>query len=54
MDKTSFIGLILGTVSLIVGMFFKGVNPSVLGNPAAILIIIVGTCRGSSYCIFFK
>ncbi len=43
MDKTSFIGLILGIASLIVGMFFKGVNPSVLGNPAAILIIIVGT-----------
>src|SRR6476646_9893158 len=36
MDKTYFIGLI-------VGMFFKGVNPSVLGNPDAILIIIVGT-----------
>lgn len=43
MDKTSIIGLILGVIAVGVGMVFKGVNPSALLNPAAILIIIVGT-----------
>lgn len=43
MDKTSLIGVILGFLAVGVGMIFKGVNPSVLINPAAILIIIVGT-----------
>lgn len=43
MDKTSVIGLILGFVAVGVGMVLKGVNPSVLINPAAILIIIAGT-----------
>ncbi|MBA2869811.1 chemotaxis protein MotA [Anoxybacillus calidus] len=43
MDKTSIIGIILGIIAVGVGMVFKGVSPSVLINPAAILIIIVGT-----------
>ncbi|RAK22470.1 chemotaxis protein MotA [Anoxybacillus vitaminiphilus] len=43
MDKTSIIGIILGIIAVGLGMFFKGVSPSVLINPAAILIIIVGT-----------
>lgn len=43
MDKTSFIGVILGIVAVGVGMFLKGVGPSALINPAAILIIFVGT-----------
>ncbi|WP_210608361.1 flagellar motor stator protein MotA [Priestia flexa] len=43
MDKTSFLGLILALIALMVGMFLKGVSPTVLMNPAAILIIIVGT-----------
>ncbi|TYR80844.1 flagellar motor stator protein MotA [Priestia megaterium] len=43
MDKTSFIGLILALIALVIGMIFKGVSPTVLLNPAAILIIIVGT-----------
>jgi len=43
MDKTTWVGLILGTVAVGVGMVLKGVDPKVLLNPAAILIIIVGT-----------
>ncbi|MTH53185.1 flagellar motor stator protein MotA [Bacillus mangrovi] len=43
MDKTSLIGIILGIIGVGIGMVLKGVSPSVLVNPAAILIIVVGT-----------
>ncbi|RJR13574.1 flagellar motor protein MotA [Candidatus Parcubacteria bacterium] len=43
MDKTSVIGLILGLIAVGVGMFFKGVTPVALINPAALLIILLGT-----------
>jgi chemotaxis protein MotA len=43
MDKTTIIGLILGLVAVGVGMVFKGVSPAVLANPAALLIILLGT-----------
>lgn len=43
MDKTSFIGVILGLVAIGVGMVFKGVSLMALINPAAILIILLGT-----------
>jgi chemotaxis protein MotA len=43
MDKTSIIGIILGFIAVGVGMVLKGVNPMVVVNPAAILIIILGT-----------
>ncbi|SLL31886.1 Chemotaxis protein MotA [Mycobacteroides abscessus subsp. abscessus] len=43
MDKTSLIGIILAFIAVGVGMVFKGVSPAVLLNPAAILIILVGT-----------
>lgn len=43
MDKSSLIGIILGIIAVGVGMFLKGVGPEHLLNPAAILIIIVGT-----------
>ncbi|MEZ2715538.1 flagellar motor stator protein MotA [Niallia circulans] len=43
MDKTSLIGIILAIIAVGVGMVFKGVSPAVLLNPAAILIILVGT-----------
>ncbi|KRG12663.1 flagellar motor stator protein MotA [Lederbergia galactosidilytica] len=43
MDKTTLIGLIMGIVAVGVGMVMKGVSISALLNPAAILIIIVGT-----------
>ncbi|MFO1443350.1 flagellar motor stator protein MotA [Bacillus sp. Bva_UNVM-123] len=43
MDKTSIIGLILGIIAVGVGMFLKGVSPMAIINPAALLIIVLGT-----------
>jgi chemotaxis protein MotA len=43
MDKSSIIGVILGVLAVGVGMVLKGVSLTALINPAAILIIIVGT-----------
>ncbi|VEI05903.1 flagellar motor stator protein MotA [Kurthia zopfii] len=43
MDISSLVGIILGFVSLLVGMYFKGVTPDALLNPAALFIIILGT-----------
>lgn len=43
MDITSLIGLILGLIAVGVGMVLKGVSLTALINPAAILIIILGT-----------
>lgn len=43
MDKSSIIGVILGIIAVGVGMVFKGVPIVAIANPAAILIIILGT-----------
>ncbi|CAH0345207.1 flagellar motor stator protein MotA [Bacillus sp. CECT 9360] len=43
MDKASIIGVLLGVIAVGVGMVIKGVSLSSLLNPAAILIIILGT-----------
>src|SRR5690625_2686433 len=43
MDRTSIIGIILGILAIGVGMFLKGVGMIALFNPAALLIIFVGT-----------
>ncbi|KKB37100.1 flagellar motor stator protein MotA [Bacillus thermotolerans] len=43
MDKSSIIGIILGLAAVGMGMVFKGVSPLVLVNPAALLIILLGT-----------
>ncbi|MGG3802536.1 flagellar motor stator protein MotA [Metabacillus fastidiosus] len=43
MDKTSLIGLVLAVIAVGVGMVMKGVSVSALGNPAALLIIVLGT-----------
>ncbi|MGE8203083.1 flagellar motor stator protein MotA [Heyndrickxia sp. NPDC080065] len=43
MDKTSIIGVILGFIAVGVGMVLKGVPINALVNPAALLIIILGT-----------
>ncbi|HLU21999.1 flagellar motor stator protein MotA [Lederbergia graminis] len=43
MDKTTIIGILLGIVAVGVGMVMKGVPIMAIVNPAAILIIIVGT-----------
>jgi chemotaxis protein MotA len=43
MDLSSVVGIVLAFIALFAGMFFKGVAATALLNPAAILIIIVGT-----------
>jgi chemotaxis protein MotA len=43
MDKSTIIGIFLGLLALLLGMFFKHVNFVVLLNPAAFFIIIIGT-----------
>lgn len=43
MDKTTIIGIILGFIAVGVGMVLKGVGVNALINPAALLIIFVGT-----------
>lgn len=43
MEKSTIIGIILGIVGVFVGMLLKGAGMSVLINPAAFLIIFVGT-----------
>ena len=43
MDKSSVFGLIFGVVAILVGMTLKGVPPTALINPAALLIILAGT-----------
>lgn len=43
MDRTSVIGVILGCLAIGIGMIMKGVTFDALINPAAILIIIIGT-----------
>ncbi len=43
MDIATVLGVILGVLAIIVGMIFKGASPAVLINPAAFMIIIVGT-----------
>ncbi|MFD2044941.1 flagellar motor stator protein MotA [Ornithinibacillus salinisoli] len=51
MDKTSIIGIFLGVFAIGVGMVMKGVPVSALINPAALLIIFIGTA--ASICIAF-
>lgn len=43
MDKTSWIGIILGLIVLVGGLILKGSDPIALYNPAALLIIFAGT-----------
>ncbi len=43
MDRTTLIGLIVGFVAVGVGMVMKGVSIVALANPAALLIILLGT-----------
>jgi chemotaxis protein MotA len=43
MDIFLIIGVIVGVLSVVVGMIVKGANVAVLLNPAAAIIIIVGT-----------
>lgn len=43
MEKSTLIGLALGVISVVVGMLLKGAGLGSLVNPAAYLIIFVGT-----------
>ncbi|MFM1653352.1 flagellar motor stator protein MotA [Brevibacillus sp. B_LB10_24] len=43
MEKSTYIGLFLGLLAVGVGMVLKGASISTLANPAAIMIIFVGT-----------
>ncbi|HLR08526.1 MAG TPA: flagellar motor stator protein MotA [Bacillota bacterium] len=51
MDKSSITGILLGMIAVGVGMVLKGVSLMALFNPAAILIIFLGTA--ASVCISF-
>ncbi|MEH7459099.1 flagellar motor protein MotA [Bacillus pseudomycoides] len=51
MDFATIIGIILGVVAVIVGMFLKGADIAALLNPAAAMIIFVGTT--AAVCIAF-
>lgn len=51
MDKGSVFGIIFGIIAVGVGMFLKGVSPMAVINPAALLIIFLGTA--ASVCIAF-
>ena len=48
MDISTIIGVILGIIAVFVGMVVKGASLSILINPAAFLIIIVGTIASVS------
>jgi chemotaxis protein MotA len=43
LDKTSWIGIIIGFIVLVGGLILKGSDPIALYNPAALLIIFAGT-----------
>lgn len=43
MQTSTFLGVLIGVLTLIGGMILKGSDPAVLINPAALVIIFVGT-----------
>ncbi len=43
MDITSLLGIIFGMIAVGIGMALKGISPLVILNPAALLIIFLGT-----------
>lgn len=51
MDLTSIIGLIMGLIAVLVGMVLKGASLSALANPAAAMIILVGTSAAVSIAV---
>lgn len=51
MDKSTIIGIIMGILAVGIGMVLKGVSVLALLNPAAILIIFLGTA--AAVCIAF-
>src|SRR5690625_6433886 len=51
MDRGSIIGLLMGLITIGLGMMLKGVSPMAIINPAALIIIFLGTA--ASICIAF-
>ncbi|MFD1360414.1 flagellar motor stator protein MotA [Lentibacillus salinarum] len=51
MDKSSILGILFGLIAIGAGMVLKGVSPMAIVNPAALLIIFLGTI--ASVCIAF-
>jgi chemotaxis protein MotA len=43
LEKSTIIGMVVGVLSVVIGMALKGASPAALLNPAAFLIIIGGT-----------
>ncbi|MFJ7370773.1 flagellar motor stator protein MotA [Lysinibacillus sp. NPDC098008] len=54
MDISTVVGLILAFVALLTGMVLKGVSLAAFYNPAAILIIIVGTIAAVTIAVPMK
>ncbi|KOY81945.1 flagellar motor stator protein MotA [Lysinibacillus sp. FSL H8-0500] len=54
MDISTVVGLILAFVALLTGMVMKGVSLGAFYNPAAILIIIVGTIAAVTIAVPMK
>ena len=48
MSRSTVIGIALGFIAVFVGMVVKGASLTILWNPAAIMIIILGTVA----CVF--
>jgi chemotaxis protein MotA len=48
LEKSTVIGLVLGVTAIVVGLVLKGASLSALANPAAVMIIFVGTAA----CLF--
>src|SRR5690625_7229671 len=51
MDRGSIIGLLMGLITIGLGMMIKGVSPMAIINPAALIIIFLGPA--ASICIAF-
>lgn len=51
MEKSTIIGIVLGLAAVTLGMYFKGAPIANLANPAALMIIFVGTA-GSLFIAF--
>ncbi|TLS36618.1 flagellar motor stator protein MotA [Pseudalkalibacillus caeni] len=54
MDKTSLLGVLLGLIALVGGLVLKGANPAALLNPAALVIIFLGTAATLLIAFPFK
>lgn len=51
MDIATLVGIVLAIVAVVVGMIFKGADVGALANPAALMIIFVGTAGAVSIAV---